>query len=429
MARRLKKMIKLFRFNEEARSDLLSANGVAGGNFADVQLDPDEGGFVLRTEQPVPSLPRSFPTTGESTFQTLTFEPESVKAWTMIELVADQVSVDGVVATSTTILVGNSSGFQFWDGTQWRAPLAGEYNTVADVNANLSTFPFTERSIVFSIRLQSLTGVATPRVRGLKILWESDAFTLEDVIYRSLIRSMRTSLRPIAEYSVNSDGTTSIALSPVETPYQIRDVDSVYDEGADPDRLIDIASSYDEVSNTITLTSAPASGSPLMVRFAYEPVVAEHTGQDFVELAKVPAVTIEGLRSFETFEIPRGESVIDEGTRSGWELREGKQISLAFDVIATTDKSKDLTRLMTDLISFFDDGLLDLTQIGEKVALRTEEPFADRTGSPKQSGLRSGRIRVILDRVVFYTATAREITGVRSFQAGGDGNLNFTTGE
>jgi len=403
MARRLKKLIKEFVFEERNRSRI---------TLEGLRLNPCCHHLEIEGER-YPLQGGPWPTDTELKAKTWLTNPKSVKQWLSFESVHTEPE-------------GTSIGFRlstdgvdelFFDGGTWRTAVAGEWNTEAEVANSIATLPVTSQSLQVVVNLATTDTSVTPILKKLKVLFDSDIEELEDILVRSLVSSIREKVRPIAELGIQSDGTVSVPFQP-KTKYENTEIDSVYNLTTDPNRLADLFVS--EAGGIITLSSAPTLNDVILVRFTYEPVVNIAQGQDFVELSKVPAVILDDIRSFASKKIAKGESVLNKSTNSAWQLDEGEQRSLEIMIRLVTGKELDLKRLTDAVNEYFEQTeLLRLKATDEDVRMVVATSFNDGN-FPNQVGVHTARIRVQILDAVFYPRPAIQKSGVKRLIVGGD---------
>lgn len=411
--RRLKKLVKTFEFTEDKRSALtLGAN---------VRLDPVNHRLELvATGGAYPTAPNLFARTWLST-------PEAVKAWLLFQAhyVNKKNAANTIVTSVRFRLSANGTNDLFWNGSAWVAAGASDWNTEAEIAAHIATFPVAARSIQVVINLATTDPTYTPEVYWAKVLWEGDIEFQEDYIYRSLVRTLREHVRPIGEFAVASTGGVTFDLDAMESQYNFVGIDAVYDLTADPNGLVDLFQSYNPTTHVVTLSSAPAAGHKVLIRFTYEPEVAVTTDQEYTELAKLPAVVVYNVESGVSRGLTAHDSVIDRTTGAGWQLAGGYTLDLEFGLEIVANKAKDMTRIGDELKRFFGGNvLLRARGQDELYRLWLLDEFKQTT-VPNQPGVHSGRLRARIANAVFYAADAVPVTGVLGVQVTG-GNLEFS---
>lgn len=406
--RRLKKLITDHRFTERFRGvTILGANVRLNGVDSRIELVRTAG---------------AYPTAGDLFAKTRLLRPKTMKQ--VIGFEATAVTPPG---TSVRFrLSGDGVEELFWDGAAWSQAASGEWSTEAEVAAHIDAFPVAKRGIQVVMNLATTDPKATPFVTQVKVLWTSDIDFQEDYIVRGLIPYLRGGVTPIAEYQVASNGGTTVDMSVLETPYNITGIDSVYDITADPDMLVDTYVSWNGATKTITCAPA-ASGHQRFVRFIYSPVIALATDQEYSEVAKVPAINLEGVTLINRRPMcADGETVLNKAAGTGWKLTMGFQADIQVRLRVITDKGKDLQRT-SEAIS----GLLETVKaihspgLDEDFTIKVESPYAN-DAQPAQGGLHAGRITVRIVDAVFYLVDAVQVFGAtQPMKMGAGGNLQF----
>lgn len=262
------------------------------------------GGRVrLRLVQPdiiSPGLPDRVYTTDDDVYvRTEQFAPGSLVSYQFIEIIGNTPKgEDGAVVTSLSMRLHTGAEAQYWNGSAWATAGAGDWNTLADFNTNLSSY--TGASVAFEIRLKTTDNRFTPSVQRVKLKWYGKPISFfNEWVYRTVVASMKAAIRPLSDYTFRAPGGTSIDLNnfPLDAGYDITDVASVFDHTNDPGHSNDLLSSYDSGTKVITLTSAIASTDTAWVVFRYAPQIAVTTSTDYVEEAQVPSIWLTGVRN------------------------------------------------------------------------------------------------------------------------------------
>jgi hypothetical protein len=387
------KFIKAFEFSASMRRRIETSPGV--------RIDPALGvaGLVEGVD--------GFPMGAGHTVRTWVTNPTASREWLMLEVV-------GVRPAGTFIrfrLSDGSSDF-FWNGGAWVAASGpAEWSTEAELSANMREFPAGPLQIVAS--LETTNPKRTPSIAEIKVLFEGVLFAQEDLLIRTLLRTVREDVRPVGEFAIRTIAAgTMISLAEIETPYDIVGVDSAFDADADPDLRRDVAASYDAPSRTLTLSKAIPAGRLVRVRFTYAPPVMFTTGQNYVELAKVPAITITGSTGTRR-PLTKGPSVIDRATGKGWQLPPPVHVDFDLTLKFVSDKLQDHMRLADAVREFLGRrSLIRLSGLDEDTPLRVISDYDQDSAS--QGDLHSGRIRARLDRALIVFGDATEVVSVRS---------------
>lgn len=264
-------------------------------------LTAADGVARLRPVQPAAFLPgrtgRSYSTADDLYVRTAPFAPGIVTGWGFIEGIGDEPeSYDGAAETSLSYRLHDGTDSRFWNGAAWAVAGAGDWNTLADFNANLSSY--TGASLAVEARLRTTDGDLTPLLRVVKLKWTGEVVnTLREWLYNGVVRSLVNAVRPTTDYVIELAATgASFALSsyPLEAGWDITDVVAAYNETDDPGHTTDILDNY--AAGTVTLTGSLAAGKQVWLVMRYAPQVAVTTDHDFSEAAKAPAIYITSVR-------------------------------------------------------------------------------------------------------------------------------------
>lgn len=410
MTRRVKQLIKRFNFEEDNRPLITFGPSV--------RMDPRLNFLQLAADST-----GAYPTTADLFAKTRLWAPATAKRWTQFEAVVTQAEneLNQQVTDVKYRLSTDGANQLWWNGAAWTAAAPGQWNTEAEVANNIAAL--VTRSIQVIVNPSTTDKRFTPRLTAVKLGWDSDIVFDDEYIGRSLIPALREEIRPIAELAIQTTASTTTAdLNAIETPYDIQGIDSVYNTTDDPAKLVDLAVSYDAGTKIATFAAVPA-GKVVLIRFTFAPVVAIVTDQDFTELDKIPAITIESITESYSREIPIGESVINKSTGAGYQLVHGHQCDIDFLIRVTTDKEKDYNAVVEQLDRFFSERLLLARGQDELFRVRLTDDYNHQTAIG-QGSLHTGRLRGRISNAVFYVRDAQPVHATTRFVVSG-GNVNF----
>ena len=410
---RVKRLIKTWTFEEHQRSKLTLGTGVRlnPGTYA-VELEADDDG--------------EYSTADDLNVATWTTNPKSLKAWLGFESVVVNQTVDGVEVTSFGYRLTDGANQYWWDGGAW-AVSTTQWNTESEVAANISAFPVSSQTLGVVVNLKTTDKSVTPQLRELKALMSCDVEFFEDILLRSFVPAVRAGVRPIADLEIDAAAGTTIALDdyPVDTQYNLQDVDSVYNLTTDSDKLADIFSSYDSGTNTITLGAAVADGDDVLVRFTYQPQVAVSSSRDYDEVGKVPAIAVEGVAFLNATRRSVPEGIVNRSDSTAVTVPAPVQGNLLLTLRVDTDKMVDQLRLDDELRRFVEDTpLLTSAALDEDYSMAVVEDYTKLAGGGLND-LRRGRLQVMLYGVKSWMKDAVDGFKVDSFVIQGD-LLNIT---
>jgi len=406
---RTQDLIKRFQYDEEHRVDLSFSDATkiyleSRRTMPGVRLRPDSSG--------------DFPTTGEHYVRHRVTEPLALDSWRGFDVEA--VVPDG---TALSFRLSDGTDDYWWDGGAWAVAGAGEWSTQAEIHANAASF----RAAVSTRKLQVVTRLSTtdpsftPRLTATKLLMRVTINFSEDLVLRSLVPTLKESIRPRKDWSlVLASATDTIDISsdgdhPVPS-YVVTDVLAAYNHTTDPEHETDILSSYDEGTGVVTLTAAQSSGDRIWLALEYRPGVAVATHPDYYEVDAIPSIVVESLRPVGRMYSTRkrGDAVIDRTTGDAVRVGGPVQVSFEVDLMMATDRNSDRLRLGEAVMQHFDEApLLNLRGVDEPVATRVTGDLAF-TGRPEGSGVVGESLTVRFDRVDFWP-TAEDRHAVQTF--------------
>jgi len=302
------------------------------------------------------SLDGLFSTDADIYFRTEVVNPLAAR---QIELV--QVKSREPRGTYTQIKLYNGTSDYYWDGVAWSIAGTSDWNSEGDVNANLATFPFLPaRTLAVVVNLKTDDAYVTPEISEVLVLFRLRIDYLEDLIFRSMIPHMKQEIRPVANYPLPplTTGVAQLTLSDYEldTPFEVTDVEAVYDFTADSELLYDIFDSYNATTTVITLTSTLPAGHVPFVLFRYVPRFVYTTQQDYIEIAKVPSIVLQRMEIpfAGDYSLLSRETIVDKGTGRAVIVKEPWRATLEFRIHVYADRAVDEVRLMSALMKYFE---------------------------------------------------------------------------
>lgn len=241
-----------------------------------------------------------------NTVTTPVMAPKALKKWLGFD--ADEVKPDGTTI-QYRLLMGAAE--LYWDGSAWVAATTdSHWNTRAQVNTNIKDLVLTGFDLRIKVNLRTTDKLITPKVRWIKLLVQVDFDNWDDLIYDTVIRSLRDTLRATTAIQFEVAATTSsIDLASTykleNSGYNFTGVKAAYDLTLDPNRFVNIAQAYTPGApdkdgsfedGQITLTRSINAGSILALEMEHQPEVAVYTGQDFYEPSRLPALAFESIQ-------------------------------------------------------------------------------------------------------------------------------------
>ena len=361
----MKELIKTFTFTNKDRPDIELSDDTK------IRVNTEDG------RNPILQLKSSddaFPTDTNISAKTAIYNPDAIKRWTMFE-------VRGTFPenTSARYRMDNGSRELYWNtGTSvWETATATDWNTEAEISANFVNFPFDNTSIRVIVNLLTTDPSVTPTISEIKMLGKFEYSTYQDVV-ETLLQKMHDTLRPVtlaqSEVLVDTD-TFDLSLTEEykleNEGYNIDDVIAIYDLTLDPGRRGNILDVYTPGSlkddgetfnpGIVTSRRVIAAGSLVEFQIKYIPEVADHTDEDFYEVAVVPSInleTMEEARRKDGLSVKSSDRVVDfirdNINQTAVQLSSPAQIDLRFGYAIFSDLSLDQKRIIEEMEAFLE---------------------------------------------------------------------------
>lgn len=372
------KIILSFIFEEAVRSQLVFSNPAKIRLNTENKADPR---LMLKAQSD-----GKYPTDSDLYVRTGQITPNALKQWLKFEAVYKEAPQTLLLPAGTSLgfKVFTTGGDYWWDGSSWAVAGASDWNTEAEINANLATFPLAtigNKSIGFKVNLKTTDPNVTPEVKELKLLGDFDVEWMEDIVYDGVIRKLNTEFRSSSVLAFQVSGPTSaLDLAAVldNKGYNITGIRSVYNLTDDPMKLTNLFLSYAPgaakqdgftfASGVVTVSSPIPDAKIVEVTFEYVPEIVVMVDQDYYEPPAYPCIVMETIQVLDRpgFTMRDTNSFGHDVIRDKTALRAFTQIapkqhSIRFQFAAFTNKQLDQMRLMDDLTRFF----------SEKKTLRT----------------------------------------------------------
>lgn len=407
MPARLKKLIKTFSFPPNETKNVTLGS--------DVRHNVETHRLQLKA-----ATDGTFPLTADLFAKTRVTTLRQLKNWLGFEVSATIPTDDlGDPLSSLGFRLSDGVDEFRWDGANWVVNTTA-WNTEAEVADNIDQFPVTSQSIQVVINFVTTDAAVTPELLSLKLLFESEIEFQEDYIWRSLIPDLRAKVRPISDHPFNvpAPARTTLDLKddfPLQTPYNIVGIDSVYNDTADPLHLNDIFSGFDVGTLVVTLSESIGPDEVAWVRFLYEPVVAVTTGQEYSEIAKIPAIIITEIQLIESGEVAQPDSVANISQGTAVQIPGPLEADIQITMRILTDSAKDQVRLADEMKRYFMvNPLLRSKGLDELFRLWLIDEYRQTT-NPSQKEIHSGRLRFRIVKALFFERPAEDVFITQQF--------------
>jgi len=386
---------KVFEFSESYRQYIVLSDP------AKIELDSVNSVVKLKADDH-----DHYPTDDDIYVMTRETTPGAWKKWYLLLIGVTHVHVGLTTVTSHNVRLSNGVNQYYWSGAAWVVAGASDWNTEAEINAHIQTFAFRRFRVV--VNLKTTNRDYTPTLYWVKVAWEGVVYFWEDIIYRSLVRTMKN-IDSISDYPIKlvaASSTIDLTANPLDSGYDITSIDSVFDHNTDPDHMLDLFASYNPVTKVITLTGAIPAGHVAWVRFVYKPAIVVVQGVDYKSVAKVPAVLIENIEEVGSTTLPWKDGVFDRASSEVVQFQEPYCTNLRFSIVVLTPGSVDSLRLNEDIVRYFDTNpLLTSAALDEQYRFQMASEFQEASEG-NLTDLRRTRASALIHNVLSYLKPA-----------------------
>jgi hypothetical protein len=413
---RTKQIIKYFDFNKSNYNLFTLGNNVrvnVGTNY--LQLKEVSNGI--------------YSTDSDLYASTWITNPNSVKQWQGFECTIEN-ALDEDLNELTGVNFRLTDGVsEYWhNGADWETNNI-DWNTEEEVANNISDFPITEKKIGVIVNPYTTNSSYTPLIKGIKILYSVDMEFQQDYIYRTLVRQLKEQVRPITDYAIkltSESSTINLNDFEMETPYDIINIDSVYNETNDSDHFVDLLQSYNSSTKVITLSTAIDEDEIAYIKLIYRPVVAVTTGLDYYEVTKLPTLTLTNINLINTTELSHSDSVLNKSTGIGVTVKPPKRSDMDISLNIITNSAMDQVRLADEVKRFFaNNSYLTSWGMDEKFRLQLLEEYDGQVGI-QESGIYAGKLRFLIIGTLYYLQDATVAYSVERFRLTGDVEVDIS---
>jgi hypothetical protein len=405
------KLCKQFKF-EEVNRPLITFS-----DSAKIRLDPTTHQLELKIQS-------YYPVTGAAiysldtdlTVTTWITNPTALVAWAGFSM--QPMSLQQPDDTQINFKLNDGTNDRYWDGGAWAVAGAADWNTEAEVAANIATYPATSKQLGLVINLVTTDRFVTPTVELVELLMDLEIDYVRSIIAGSLEPALRGSINPIVDYTIKAPGGSKLDLRDVETAFNILDVDAVYNHTDDSDHVTDLLSTYSTTTKTITLTGAVDRGKDIWIRFLTEPEVYLDWGsQDYVEVTKLPAIAIENF-DLSGNTVNASMIVKDVSDNTAIVRRVPFRLMIEFDVVLLAEKNRTLLSMMDQALKFMvDTPLLNWIEVDEKISMYPLEEGLFRQ-RPSMKDEHASRISMRMENIYLWLRSEDSVNLIE--------NVNYT---
>lgn len=334
--------VKAFKFDREHYSR------VTISDTDKIRLNTRENRIQLKAQSVHRPTGRNvYPLDTDLTVSTWVTNPARLAGW--FGFYADPCYVNQPAGTSVRYKLNDGTDDRYWGGSSWDVAGAADWNTEAEVAANIDTFPVApDRKLQVIVNLVTTDPYVTPTVSAMYTGMELDMDGIGDVLLDSLVPSLRSGMEFTARVAVVVDrGGTQISLRDIKTPYDIQSVSAIYNDDQDPDHLTDIFDTYDAANKIATVTSGFAAGEAAFIHMTVRPrVYVNWSSQDYYQVEKIPAVVIDSMRI--TGNQVWGQAVVkDIANLTAKVQRKPYRLHLELDILLMAEGNRSLMAMIT----------------------------------------------------------------------------------
>jgi hypothetical protein len=324
-----------------------------------VRLDPEDHKLKLALD---PTTFR-YPTDADLSIRTRTYRPDAVRTLEMIQLTAVlPVDEDGAAVTSVGLRIFDGTDERWWNGAAWVVAGAGEWNTEAEVNANIAAFDVSARAFGVVFNLATTDDRFTPEVECFAVLWRGPIDWTDDLLIDSLVGVLQDELAYVEDVALPPLASASavIDLDAYSDDHDLTyvDADAVFDHVNDPTHATDLLSSYNPTTRVLTLTTPIPIGGVPYLRMIVRPHVAWDTNQDFTELGKLPQVIIRDTENVVSSRYPprSASEIVNKTTNAAVKVPAPYRATYELTVEVNVDRTTTQARIVDELMRFLTTG-------------------------------------------------------------------------
>lgn len=318
----------------------------------------------LRCDKPTSSLQLRkqatgfYPLTSDLYVRGPLLNPTAVRQWFAFFADVTEPKVDLVTVGTVRYRLNNGTTDYWWDGSAWdSAPVAGEWNTLAEIQAHFTTFTVVARKLRIVFNLKTTDKTVTPVVSSYSLMFKAAIVSFhEEILLRMLVPELRNGVRPARDIAYKWAGGTTLDLDPPteqkSEPIRTTDVVAAFNVTDDPTMAIDILSGYNTSTHVVTLTGAVSAGKDVVLRHKYIPTVAIATHPDYSEIPTLPAILLTQITSSLLGHSAVKTTIVAVATNAAVSMRAPRQTVLRVTLTFAAARLLDLERLQEATMAF-----------------------------------------------------------------------------
>jgi len=390
-------------------------SGMAFSDPALIHIDSDRNLLKLR------AVKGKYSTTANIKARPPVFEARAMTRLLGFDLSFSAPEEDvGAATTGIGLRLFDGTSEKYWNGTGWVVAGAGNWNTLAEIQAHLGTFPLgTSRLLAPVFNLWTKDSGYTPEVSRAVFLFSAEVPSFEELwVLRTLVPRMKD-IRPEADL-IAEWGTTGVSFDLSGLTFEeplgeglagITLVFGLWDLTADPGKTNNLASAFSPSTKVITSSASITAGHEVLIRVGYTPVVAVLTHPDYNELSGIPCISVASVVETTSGDSPVQETTVVRTTGAGRGVRL-RQVDYLVSLRVTTSRLVDLLRLTSALrTDFLKLPVLQCKEVGAFADLQVIEGL-NQTPSAGKGHLQEAGLSVRIRHAKVWDYEETQGTGV-----------------
>lgn len=329
-------------FTEDVRSEVILSD------TAKIRMDPRRFVAGLKAD----GL-GAYPLDANLHVKAAPFAPGAVRQWLGFYVVPElPLDETGVSPCSVAYRLNDGTADRYWTGTAWAVAGASDWNTLAQVQAGLPSWPLGTLCPVF--HLATTDPRFTPSVRRALVAYRAEVPSfVEDLVLRTLLPALRDAVRPEVDIAYEwTGGTWMILPEQTEEAVVVVGAGSAYHETADPGLTVDVLGSYNPTTRRLDLTKSVTAGDLVLLRAQVSPTTVWLTHPDYDQVASLPVIAVSSVEEIGATRSVGREWLRNVTTGAGVAIRSPRQATWRLGLRLIAARSTELMRLAGEVASF-----------------------------------------------------------------------------
>lgn len=216
-----------------------------------------------------------------ATAKTFVYQASGLRGFTAMEVVS-------YVPSGSVLRIRSWDGTarKYYSGGSWQTAGTDDWNTVAEFEANFTTFPVVGRKLGFEFKLQANSDGETPIVYGVKTILQISFWSISDEVMKIVIAALKANVTVSTVEKFTTKSTVSAldysdGITPEYSGFVISGVDAVFNLTDDVDQASPLPGTWSSITKTFTLTTPVPSGKQILAHLRYAPAVAYVGNKDY----------------------------------------------------------------------------------------------------------------------------------------------------